>query len=51
MKMTFYHRYLLLNDGSVFIEKEYKSSKQLSKVAAGIELNKSRVKEEFGKRN
>ena len=23
MKMTLYHRYLLLNDGSSFIEKEY----------------------------
>lgn len=48
--MTFYHRHLLLNDGSIFIEKEYISSKKLSKVAARIELNKREVNERFGKR-
>lgn len=50
IKVTFYHRHLLLNDGSIFIEKEYISSKKLSKVAARIELNKREVNERFGKR-
>lgn len=51
MKMAFYHRYLLLSDGSVFMKKKYKSSKMLSKMAARMELNKNRVKEELGKRD
>lgn len=51
MKMVFYHRYLLLNDGSVFMNRKYESSKKLSKMAPRMELNKNRVKEELGKRN
>lgn len=46
--MTFYYRYLLINDGLVFIEKALISSDQLSKVAAKVELKRG-IKEGFRK--